>query len=98
MDQTRALRSVQSVHLVALLASISLPDLAQNVDRASQIYSDSSKTVFLLVIKSPQGESIAQGSGFLVANRKIVTNEHVARAGSVFIDLKAAARVPQRYI
>jgi tetratricopeptide (TPR) repeat protein len=67
--------------------------LCQEADRASKIYADSSKSVFLLVIKSETGDVVGQGTGFLVHGGKIVTNEHVVRAGNVFVDLNAV-RLP----
>ena len=67
--------------------------LCQDSDRASKIYSDSSKSVFLLIVKSSAGQVIGQGSGFLVQGGKIVTNEHVARAGNISIDL-GTVRLP----
>ncbi len=63
---------------------------SQEVDRASKIYADNSKSVFLLQAKSDAGDVVAQGTGFLVAGGKIVTNEHVVRAGHIFVDLGAA--------
>jgi tetratricopeptide (TPR) repeat protein len=63
---------------------------SQEGDRASKIYADSSKSVFLLLVKSDAGQIVAQGTGFVVADGKIVTNEHVVREGHVYIDLGAA--------
>jgi tetratricopeptide (TPR) repeat protein len=64
-------------------------------DRGRRIYNDCAGAVFLLYIKSPSGELIAQGSGFLVASKKIITNAHVAKAGDVVVEL-GPARVPAR--
>jgi len=77
-----------------LLVLIGLPLLrAQEPDRAAKIYADASKSVFLLLVKSEAGDFVAQGTGFVVAGGRIVTNEHVAREGRVFLDL-GAARLP----
>src|SRR5438128_6556867 len=67
--------------------------LCQDLDQGSKIYANSSKSVFLLVVKSKSGDVVAQGTGFLVQGGKIITNEHVVRGGSVFIDL-GTVRLP----
>jgi tetratricopeptide (TPR) repeat protein len=67
--------------------------LAQDASRASQIYADSSKSVFVLIAKSEKGDVVGQGTGFLVSGGRIITNEHVASAGSISIDL-GAVRIP----
>jgi S1-C subfamily serine protease len=43
----------------------------------------------MIIVRSSAGEPIARGSGFLVANNKIVTNQHVIRDGNAFLDLGA---------
>jgi tetratricopeptide (TPR) repeat protein len=48
-----------------------------------------------LYAKSPTGELIGQGSGFLVAGNRIVTNEHVADAGIIFVQV-GPARIPAK--
>lgn len=68
---------------------------AQEPDRASKVYSESSKSVLLLIARTETGEVVGQGSGFVIAGGKIVTNEHVVRAGNILIDL-GAARLPAR--
>lgn len=50
---------------------------------------------FFLYVRSLDGQYIAQGSGFLVEGGKIVTNAHVANAGTVFVDL-GSARIPTK--
>lgn len=79
--------------LVLALAGTCPRILAQETDRASKVYAEASKSVFLLVVKSENGDVIGQGSGFLVQGGRIVTNEHVVRSGSVFIDL-GSVRLP----
>jgi S1-C subfamily serine protease len=83
----------KSTVLVLTLAGAGPLLLGQDADRASKIYADYCKSVFLLVVKSESGDVAAQGTGFLVEGGKIVTNEHVARAGSVLVDL-GAVRLP----
>lgn len=68
---------------------------AHSENRGREIYNECAGGVFLLYVKSGSGELIAQGSGFLVASRKIITNAHVAKAGEVVVEL-GPARVPAR--
>jgi S1-C subfamily serine protease len=63
--------------------------VAQQLDPASRVYEKASKSVFLIVIRSAAGEPIARGTGFLIADNKIVTNQHVVRDGIPFLDLGA---------
>src|SRR6185437_15363149 len=70
-----------------------LPAVAQHTDLGSKIYKDVSPSVFLLLVKSGDGEFVAQGSGFLISGGRIVTNWHVAREGTVFLDA-GALRIP----
>jgi len=68
---------------------------SQQQDQAAKLYADTSKSVLLLQVKSGAGDVVAQGSGFVVAGGKIVTNEHVVREGRVFVvDLPGAKLVP----
>lgn len=78
--------------LLATLGRNGIGDEAdtQQPDQASRIFLESAKSVVVLVIRSESGNVTGSGTGFLVAGGKIVTNEHVARAGNVFIDLGAA--------
>lgn len=82
-----ALRFVASFSVITLS---SLPVCAQEQERAARVYADASKSVLLLVVRSEQGEVLSQGTGFVVEGGKVITNEHVARNGRVFIDLGAA--------
>jgi tetratricopeptide (TPR) repeat protein len=76
---------------IALMVAVAnLIVRGQQTDKASEIYAQSSKSVLILLVKSESGQTVAQGSGFIVAGGKIITNEHVARAGRVFVDLGAA--------
>lgn len=67
--------------------------VGQQSDAASKIYAESARSVFLIAVKSSEGEVVSQGTGFLVAGGKIVTNNHVVRGGKVFIDL-GSLRLP----
>lgn len=67
---------------------LALPHYAKSLqldDRAAKVYRDCSKSVLLLIVKSPEGEVVAQASGFIIAGRKVVTNNHVISKGQVFI-------------
>lgn len=86
-------RYSRSGWLIALFAGLGMMLGAQTADVAAKIYADSSKSVFLLIVKSETGEAIAQGTGFLVTGGKLITNRHVVTGGSVFIDL-GAAKIP----
>jgi tetratricopeptide (TPR) repeat protein len=65
---------------------------AQQSD-AARIYSQSSKSVLLIFVKSANSKVVAQGTGFLVDGGKIVTNKHVVAGGTALIDL-GGARIP----
>lgn len=84
----RAFRPFFSVCLLA-------PSLvcAQQADVAAKIYARAAKSVLVILIKSADGQVVAQGTGFLVENGKIITNEHVIRGGTAVIDL-GGVRIP----
>jgi tetratricopeptide (TPR) repeat protein len=65
---------------------------AQQPD-AAKIYSQSSKSVLLIFVKSADSKVVAQGTGFLVEGGKIITNNHVVRGGTALIDL-GGVRIP----
>ncbi len=75
--------------IVILIATAAF---ASGQDTGRQIYASHSSSVLLLYAQS-NGEFIAQGTGFLIAGPKIVTNAHVADSGKIFIDL-GAVRIP----
>jgi hypothetical protein len=60
---------------------------------AAKIYSQSSKSVLLIFVKSADSKIGAQGTGFLVEGGKIITNKHVIRDGTALIDL-GGVRIP----
>jgi hypothetical protein len=62
----------------------------QQPDYASRIFEQYSKSVLVLVIRSDSGEAVGSATGFVAPGGKVVTNEHVTRAGHVFIDLGTA--------
>src|ERR1700730_9831651 len=89
--------SAQRLCLFALLSFFSAVLGAQDSELGRRIYTDCAKSVFVLYAQSPAGEFVAQGSGFWVTGRKIVTNEHVAHAGKIYVDL-GSARVPAKIL
>jgi Flp pilus assembly protein TadD len=81
--------------LIAFVCLAAGHAVAQQRDPASRVYEQASKSVFLIVIRSAAGEPIARGSGFLIADNKIITNQHVVREGNPFLDL-GAVKLPLR--
>jgi tetratricopeptide (TPR) repeat protein len=65
----------------------------QQPDTAAKIYAQAAKSVLVILVKSPSGQVVAQGTGFLIEGGKIVTNEHVIKGGTVVVDL-GGARIP----
>ena len=86
------IRKALSYFLVVFSFACPLLD-AQESDLGRRIYADCAKSVFVLYAQSTAGEFVAQGSGFWVTGRKIVTNAHVANAGKIYVDV-GSARVP----
>lgn len=81
---------------LALSAVLSNPaglTAGQDNNSAAKIYRDCSQSVVLLSVKDEKGEKVGQATGFVIAGGKIVTNEHVVRAGLVFIE-SGVALVP----
>jgi tetratricopeptide (TPR) repeat protein len=80
---------------LALPLIYSLLAAAQDAEIGRRIYSTNAPSVLLLYVQSPDGQYIAQGSGFLIEGSRIVTNAHVANGGKVFVEL-GLARVPAK--
>jgi tetratricopeptide (TPR) repeat protein len=79
-----------------LFVSLSLvPQICAQQSDAAKIYSQSSNSVLLIFVKAADSKIIAQGTGFLVAGGKIITNKHVVRDGTPLIDL-GGVRIPAR--
>jgi pimeloyl-ACP methyl ester carboxylesterase len=53
----------------------------------------SAKSVLLILLRSPNGQVVAQGTEFLIEGGKIVTNEHVIKGETAVVDL-GGVRVP----
>lgn len=87
---------LQIASIISGIALLVAPGcLGQDASPGSKIYADSANSILLLYAKSPSGELIGQGSGFLVAGNRIVTNEHVADAGTIFVQV-GPARIPAK--
>ncbi len=67
---------------IATLALAKTIALCQAGDEAKKIYNSSQDSVFLVYLNDSSGAPSALGSAFLVAPRLLVTNAHVADAGS----------------
>ena len=80
----------RTIRTIAIL--IATAAFASGQDTGRQIYASHSSSVLLLYAQS-NGEFVAQGTGFLIAGPKIVTNAHVADSGKIFVDL-GAVRIP----
>jgi tetratricopeptide (TPR) repeat protein len=92
----RYLFPAQTLAIIGSAALIIAPSLpGQDTSNGNKIYKESANSILLLYAKSPSGELIAQGSGFLVAGNRIVTNEHVADAGTIFVQV-GPARIPAK--
>jgi len=73
---------------LSILALSLAPALAQE-EPASRVYTAASKSVFLIIVKSANGDAVAQATGFSVEGNRIITNEHVVRGGNPYLDLGA---------
>src|ERR1035437_6705579 len=71
---------MRSSCLTVLLLSVVA--FGQSDDTAKRIYSSSQDSVFLVYLNDSSGSPSALGSAFLIAKRTLVTNAHVADAGS----------------
>lgn len=89
----RSLRSLLFAFFIIITGTSLLIAATKESDRGAKIYAESSKSVLMIIIKSAKGEIVGQGTGFVVAGGKIITNEHVVREGSVFVDL-GAVKIP----
>jgi lipopolysaccharide biosynthesis regulator YciM len=66
-------------------------------DEAKKIYSSSQDSVFLVYLNDSSGTPSALGSAFLVAPRLLVTNAHVADAGSPVLAV-GPVRIPLKIL
>lgn len=67
--------------------------LGQQPDPAARIYAEAAQSVLVILVKSPDGQVVAQGTGFLIEGGKIVTNAHVIKGGVAVVDL-GGVRIP----
>lgn len=85
------MRLVRSITITtSALAGIVGCTYAQNVERPSTIFRNARPSIVIIVGGDSNGKPTVQGSGFIVAQDKIVTNHHVvagtATAGAIFSD------------
>ena len=80
----------------SLLIAISVAS-GQTNETATQIYSSSQESVFLVYLNDGTGSPSALGSAFLVAPRLLITNAHVAEAGSPVLAI-GPVRIPLKVI
>jgi serine protease Do len=76
-----------------LVAVFFYQSLSAQQSDAAKIYSQSSNSVLLIFVKSADSKIVGQGTGFVVAGGKIITNKHVIEDGSPLIDL-GGVRIP----
>lgn len=57
------------------------------------VYERVADSVFLVQTESDNGEALWQGTAFLVADRRLITNAHVIREGKVFLK-NAGTKIP----
>lgn len=69
----------------------------QSVDVGKQIYSSSQDSVFLVYLNDASGSTTALGSAFLVKPHILITNAHVAEAGSPVLAV-GPVRIPVKVL
>jgi tetratricopeptide (TPR) repeat protein len=57
------------------------------------VYERVADSVFLVQTESDDGEALWQGTAFLIADRRLITNAHVIREGNVFLK-NAGSKIP----
>ena len=81
----------------AILLCIAAVSLGGAQDLANKIYNSAQNSVFLVYLNGANGNPDALGSAFLVAPRVLVTNAHVAEAGSPVLAV-GPVRIPLKII
>jgi hypothetical protein len=82
---------------IAILALADAFAFGQAGDEAKKIYNASQESVFLVYLNDSSGTPSALGSAFLVAPRLLVTNAHVADAGSPVLAV-GPVRIPLKIL
>ena len=80
-----------------LLLFSAVASLGQGANVAKQVYDSSQDSVFLIYLNDSAGSPSALGSAFLVAPRILVTNAHVAEAGSPVLAV-GPVRIPLKVV
>lgn len=74
---------LRSLSLVAVFLLWFSAAMAETQSPSERVYAQASDSVFLLEVLSPKGEVTGTGTGFLVSPSEVLTNAHVADAGSL---------------
>jgi tetratricopeptide (TPR) repeat protein len=85
------------MRVLALLGFVLATTAGQENEPASRVYAQASNSVFMIIVKSSDGKTVGQATGFSVAGNRIITNEHVVAGGTPYLDL-GAVRVPLKVI
>lgn len=83
--------------LLSVLASIATLAVSQSIDVGKQVYSSSQESVFLVYLNDSTGSPTALGSAFLVKPQILITNAHVAEAGTPVLAV-GPVRIPLRVV
>jgi tetratricopeptide (TPR) repeat protein len=81
----------------AVLILTASPAFGQSTETAKSVYNASEESVFLIYLNDSSGTPNALGSAFLVAPRILVTNAHVADAGSPVLAI-GPVRIPLKVL
>lgn len=87
---------MRAVATAALLLA-ALSALGQSAETAKDVYNSSQDSVFLIYLNDSSGSPNALGSGFLVAPHTLITNAHVADAGSPVLAV-GPVRIPLKVL
>ena len=87
---------MRAVTTAALLLAASSA-LSQTAETAKDVYNSSQDSVFLIYLNDSSGSPNALGSGFLVAPHTLITNAHVADAGSPVLAV-GPVRIPLKVL
>ena len=87
------IQTLRAFELLLIALVIQAHVMGQQPDPAARIYAQAAKSVLVILVKSPDGQVVAQGTGFLIDGGKIVTNEHVIQGGVAVVDL-GGVRIP----
>lgn len=70
--------------LIVWLA-LGLLQTPQPADQGQAVYARAAESVLLIVVQDARGNIVGQGSAFVIAGGRLVTNAHVVRGGAPFV-------------